>query len=142
MVLLMVSKKEAKDSIAPFDLKRIPWKLIFSILAVLGVGGGGYGLFITSDQADELIDMKAAELERKVENTYVKIDPTFNEVKETLNQVQITQYSQISREEARRITEDIQDRKVRESAYDRLFGMSMRRLKAKKEPCLNIDCTN
>lgn len=138
----MNDENESKNSIMPFDVKKIPWKLIFSLLAVLGVGGGSYNIFITSDQADEKIEMKTTELKKEVESTYVRIDPTFNEVKDTINQVQLTQYSQISRDEARRITEPIEDRKVREAAYDRLVGMSMRRLKDRKEPCLNIDCTN
>ena len=133
---------ENRNSIFPFDVKKIPWKLIFSLLAVVGVGGGGSYVFMTGDQVEECVDRKAVEIEKHVESTYVKIDPTFNEVKNTINQVQTVQHAQISRDEARRITAPIDDREIREASYDRLVGMSMRRMKMKKEPCLNIDCSN
>jgi len=133
---------DKNESIIPDAMKRIPWKMIISILVAAGVLGGGGSMFITSDAVDEKIETKSVGIKKHVESTYVKIDPTFNEVKETINQVQVTQHAQISRQEARRITKSIDDREIREISYDRLVSMSMRRLKAKKEPCLNLDCSN
>lgn len=140
---------ETRDSIVPFDVKRIPWKLIFSLLAVLGIGGGGSYVFVTENQVDEKLDTQKTEITKSIDDfkslendRHVKIDETFKEVKETVNDIQTVQHSQVARDEARRITESIKDRRERETSYDRLIGMNMRRLKEKKDPCFNVDCTN
>lgn len=129
------------DSIIPL-LKKIPWKLVFSILAAVGVIGTGGSMFLTADQAKAEIQIAVKPIKEKIAENKKSSDKTFTEIKGALKQVQTVQHAQVSRGEARRITKDIDSRDERERAYDRLVGMSMRRLKNKKEPCLNLDCSN
>lgn len=122
-------------------------KTIALVLAVLvgsgGVTSGGIAVFdFATNKALE--DSIKKETER-----HVKIDETFKEQKECITElkqdvmgIKTTQMRQISRNEARRLTEDIKDREKRENDYDRLFIRNLQRLEKGQDPCSNLDCSN
>jgi hypothetical protein len=64
------------------------------------------------------------------------------EVKIDVDAIQKVQHQQFASDEARRVTEDISNRKRREKEYDRLYRWNLSRLAEGREPCANVDCSN
>jgi hypothetical protein len=130
------------------------WKMVLGVILTLLVGGGGYGTFqfVTQDQLDKAI----ADQTEKHEIRHVKIDEKFdktqkaitinstviNKAVSTIEAVQRVQHRAVARGEARRLTEDIGDRRKREEKYDALLDLNMARLKRGVDPCANLNCSN
>jgi len=61
-------------------------------------------------------------------------------VKKTVGEIQSVQHKAFARDEAKRVTSSIRDRRKREKLYDWLVDRNLRRLKRGKDPCANADC--
>jgi hypothetical protein len=112
---------------------------------MLGLGYGGTAVAQFATRADvsaeigtyEKMDTgRHAELRNNVDGNTVSIGKITGVVEE----VQETQHRDIARSEARRITSDVRDRAQRETLYDTLLGINLKRLKRGQDPCSNVDC--
>lgn len=148
----------AKDSISPavvLDRKgiQVPWKFILFGLTVLAGGGiGSWGLqtFLgTSASASELqvVSTKNDAEHSEIKGTLVvqqKITTENTEaikaVTTTVGKIESAQTRDIARAEARRLTDDIANRKIAEREYDRLFELNLRRLGRGLDPCGTLAC--
>ncbi len=132
-----------------FFTVKIPWKLITAIVAALLGGGGTYWAldFYTRAEVDQRISQsqqalkdhshkRANELEAKVDKNTHKID----KVEHTVQRIETVQIKDISRAEARRVTQQIRSRAHREAAYDRLVDRNFKRLKRGADPCSSLAC--
>ena len=144
---------EQEVGISAGDLKiQIPWKMIITIAAVLLGGGTVAGVTTTlgggeessglnvfrSEQtaAHKLIDASLESASKRAE----KQDEKIAGVAKVVGQVQITQQRDVARNEARRVTADISNRKEREAAYDRLYELNLKRLQRDADPCGTLSC--
>jgi hypothetical protein len=147
-----------KDSTSPavvLDRKgvQIPWKFIFFALAVLGGGGiGSWGLqtFLgTSASASELqmVSSRNDSEHSEIKGTLVVQQKVTAEnttaikgVTETVQKIESAQTRDIARAEARRLTDDIPNRKVAEREYERLFERNLQRMARGLDPCGSLAC--
>lgn len=147
-----------KDSTSPavvLDRKgvQIPWKFIvfaFAILAGGGVGSWGLQTFLgTSASASELQmvstknDSEHSEIKSTLETQQVATEfnaAAIKGVTETVRKIESAQTRDIARTEARRLTDDIQNRKIAEREYDRLFEQNLRRMSRGLDPCGSLAC--
>lgn len=121
-------------------------RLAIAILMVLGVPTGYAGFqFVTQAdlQASEArqngkVQEVKAEVKKDIAGIHVKI----GQLDEKVDGVQDFQVKQDARQEARRITERIQNRTTREREYDRLRELNQKRIKDGKDPCTTLTCSN
>ena len=130
----------------------INWKyLLIAVLVVFGGGGSWIGISLaTVSQVDEKISYQAEKQKSCDKDQNLKIKKNNDEIKEVkkisgivrikINAVQEVQQKQIARDESRRLTEKIANRRKREREYDRLYDMNMKRLKNGSDPCTSINC--
>ncbi len=129
------------------------WKTILMILAVLVTGGGSLTAFrfVTEKEVDKKIETHSTETNKTTEQlrtiieqnteSNVRQDQMIGEVTFKLNAFQSVQHKTFARDEARRLTDEIDGRRDRERTYDRLVDVNEARLKVGKDPCRNISCT-
>lgn len=147
-----------KDSTAPavtLDRKgiQIPWKFILFGLTVLAGGGiGSWGLqtFLgTSASASELqvVSTKNDAEHSEIKGTLVVQQQITTEnttaikgVTATVEKIESAQTRDIARAEARRLTDDIPNRKVAEREYERLFERNLQRMARGLDPCGTLAC--
>jgi len=149
----MPETEERKSKPSPFTVngREIPLRWIITILAFLGLGGGGTSLFMSEKNVDTRIEEKAKPIKKKIreykeedDSRHIKIDHTFKRIEGKIDRVQNVQYKQFARSEAVRVTDKakIKFQADREAAQFRLYDMNLNRLQSGREPCQNIDCTN
>ena len=150
---------EKTNSIAPVEIKKggisfnIRWKFIFSCVGLI-LGGGtvaglattvGVGSTVASDfdtfkssqgYAHEKIDKTLSSQDKRAETQDAKIE----DINKVVTSVQTTQQRDVSRTEARRLTEKIKDRDEREATYDRLYELNLKRLQRGADPCGTVSC--
>ncbi len=147
-----------KDSTAPavvLDRKgiQVPWKFILLGLTVLAGGGiGSWGLqtFLgTSASASELqvVSTKNDAEHSEIKGTLVVQQQITTEnttaikgVTATVEKIESAQTRDIARAEARRLTDDIPNRKVAEREYERLFERNLQRMARGLDPCGTLAC--
>jgi len=153
------SKRPSNAPIITFGSKGVElnWRTILIILAVLGVGsaGGnsllnnGLGLGGTADLSESLETHVEAQketneiFEKSIGANSSTIETTQKNLKKigkSIQDLQVVQFKTDARNEARRITKEIPNRKAREVKYDTIYDLNMRRLKNGEEPCLTIRC--
>jgi hypothetical protein len=120
-----------------------------ALLVAVLLGGGGITYYDFATKADVAVavsdaskvtksysDEKFETINQVVTDQETKIDNIENKV----DHIQHVQHRQVARQEARRITEKIQDRHERERNYDRLLDINIRRLRENKDPCATLHC--
>jgi len=117
-----------------------------ALLVVLG-GTGGYAGFQFITEADlvkseQKQEARVAAVEKNVEKEVGGLNTKIEKLDEKVVDVRNFQISQDARQEARRITEDIRSRTIRESEYDRLRELNEKRAMEGKDPCTTRSCTN
>ena len=127
------------------------WKSLGVLLTLL-LGGGGSWLawdVANEDEVDNRIvkhatDERSYEDERyqRHDRIIVNNSKAINGLVDTVGEIQSVQHKQVAREEARRVTSEINDRERRELEYDRLADQNMRRLRAGRDPCSTVTCEN
>ena len=127
----------------------IPPRLaIVAVALLLGSGVGGLGLSnILNGGADAKTESKEPSGTFNVRFERLETGQAVNTQKiekldEQVGQIQAVQHSDISRTEARRMTEKISDRKKREKEYDRLVERNLKRLKKGQDPCQDLECVD
>jgi hypothetical protein len=132
---------------------KIRWKLIATVIGLLAGGGTIAGLStrvgMTDGAAAEVEAFKGEQaaahltisesLEKQVAHAAVQ-DARIQDVTEVVRSVQVTQQRDVSRTEARRLTETIGNRKERERTYDRLYELNLKRLGRGADPCGTVSC--
>ena len=123
------------------------WKAcVGAILVIMCSSGGfvGFQFITSSDLANALV-----ESEQRQENKLIPVRTEVTDIKSKisnintkLGDVQTFQYQQDARQEARRITEDIKDRRLRENEYDRIRILNERRIEQGKDSCSTLECIN
>ena len=130
------------------------WKVLGGIIATIFLGSGsfvGYQ-FVTTSQLNGAIKASAEAQDAKIDDVKAEvakntasvtiITAKIGKLDEKVDDVQDYQISQDARQEARRVTEDLASRELREREYDRIRELNETRLKAGKEPCSTRDCSN
>lgn len=129
------------------------WKTLIMILAIIGGGSGGLTAFqfVTEKDVDERIDKHTEKNEETTQQLQTLIeqnsqanarqDQVLGEVTFRLDAFQTVQNKSFARDEARRLTDEIQDRKDRERTYDRLVDINETRLSKGKDPCRDVRCS-
>jgi len=127
------------------------WKnLIIALIIVFGGGGGLAALdFMTQEEVEECVDGKLVNERLREDTRHRQIDAVVQQqgsdlvvIKTKVDDIQTVQRKQIARQEARRLTSAIRDRREREAAYDRLLDLNLRRLHSGQDPCRTIACEN
>ena len=125
----------------------IPPRLaIVAVALLLGSGVGGLGLSnILNGGADAKTESKEPSGTFNVRFERLETGQAVNTQKiekldQQVGQIQTVQHSDIARTEARRLTDQIPNRRRREEAYDRLVELNIRRLKRGQDPCQNLGC--
>jgi uncharacterized coiled-coil protein SlyX len=150
---------EKTNSIAPVEIKKsgisfnIRWKFIASVIGVILGGGTVAGLATTvgigSSVASDFDTFKSAQgyEHDKIDKTLAgqdkraaSQDAKIEDINKVVTSVQTTQQRDVSRTEARRLTEKIKDRDERESTYDRLYELNLKRLQRGADPCGDVSC--
>jgi hypothetical protein len=150
-------KRESK-SLVPAEIVNtkitLSLKTLLIILGVVaGVGGGSFGVVRIATMGD----VQAAE--KRVENKIIKekkerkvYEAAFDarldvqkaattDLKNTVSEVQEVQHWQVADQAAERVSKKA-PKPRREGIRMDLFKENIRRLKDKKAPCSNLDCTN
>lgn len=150
---------EKTNSIAPVEIKKtgiifnIRWRFIASVIGVILGGGTVAGLATTvgvgSSVASEFDTFKNSQgyVHEHIEKALKEQDKRATEqdtkildVAKVVSSVQTTQQRDVARNEARRLTEKIKEREERESTYDRLYELNLKRLQRGADPCGTISC--
>lgn len=130
----------------------IHWKyLLIAVVVIFGGGGSWIGISLaTTSQVEEKIQFQAEkqkacdkDQDQKIELNSKGIEEVrviSGQVKFKLNAVQEVQHRQIARDEARRITGTIVNRRRRETEYDRVYNLNMKRLERGADPCSSLSC--
>lgn len=126
----------------------INWKSIMLIVMIVFGGGGIAALdLVSKDGVQQKIDKSLMYFRSQEDARHIKLDMTISqqgrdldEIKKVVGEVQTVQHRQIAREEARRITCDIKNRRERERRYDTLLDLNLRRLSSGLEPCRTLTC--
>lgn len=123
------------------------WKALAGcvLMVLLGSGGVvGFQFITASDLSKALIDSEQRQDNKllPVKEEVFHIKERINGIDKKIDDVQSFQYLQDARQEARRITTEIQDRRQREDEYDRIRLLNEKRLKQGKEPCYTLECIN
>lgn len=125
------------------------WKSITIIIAILIGGGSGYTGFLLNpgDNVRNMITASAQEIKIFENKRHEKLDEKFIEYSENLDtltkavtELKTMQQIRWAREEARRLTASLINRRIRESAYDRLVDLNLRNIQSNKMPCSNLAC--
>jgi hypothetical protein len=132
---------------------KVPWKLIVLILTVI-VGGGGAATIATTLGVGSTASADLTAFETVQEAAHIGIDKALvvvgekaaaqdakiETVTKVVQSVQTIQQRDVSRNEARRLTENITSRAVREREYDRLYELNLNRLQRGSDPCGTVQC--
>lgn len=123
------------------------WKAMVGAIVVVLFGSGSFVGFQFVTSAD--LNKAVVESEQLQESKLTPIRAEVAEIKnkvgdinDKLDGVQDFQYQQDARQEARRITDDIKDRRMRESEYDRIRILNEKRIKQGRDSCSTLDCIN
>ena len=136
-------------STAPGIEIKLPLKIISMIVAALVGGGGTFWAidYYSRAEVDQRIKQSQQTLmdhghqsSKKLKEKIQKNTEKITNVGSTVARIESVQIKDISRSEARRITEKIKSRQARESAYDRLVDRNYKRLKKGQDPCSTVDC--
>ena len=131
---------------------KINWKVLILVITVLFGGGGTYAgvQLVTKDRLDhaiinhdQIIESRNARQDKAIkQNAAAIVDngKVIGTVRVSIDAIQEVQHKQIAREEARRVTQKINNRQKREEAFDRVYDANMKRLKKGDDPCFNIRC--
>ncbi len=126
-------------------------KNIAIFLSVLLFGGGGvaaWDVASTEDVRNGIMQhtiqerMEADTRYERINGVVAKQGRDIGKIKTKVDDIQNVQQRQIARQEARRLTAGIKDRKEREQTYDRLLERNLRRLEAGRDPCSTLVCDN
>lgn len=133
----------------------VSWKTVFAMLvALLGGGSGGLAMFELGTESK--VDQKLQQI-KDVESTRhqsvsEKLDEhalileshnkSIDKIDQGVDEIKLVQHKAVSRDEARRLTVDLEPRVIRERNYDRLVDINLRRLRAGRDPCSNLECSN
>jgi len=131
---------------------KLHWRLIVCVLGVLGLGGSAVGIssqFGGAASSDELgaFRIEQTDAHRVIDRTLkeagalaVEQDVKIERVSKAIDSVLSQQQRDISRTEARRLTEKIGSRREREETYERLYELNLRRLARGADPCGTLGC--
>jgi len=143
------------SSTLTFDHKgiRLSWKLLLVVAAMIAGGGAGsYGLqafFGASASADEIKGLESRNdgehgvmrggIEQCQETT-AENSTAIKAVTTTVGKIESTQVRDIARKEARRLTDELRNRRQADVEYDRLFEQNLRRMSRGLDPCGSLAC--
>ena len=132
---------------------RIHWRMIVCILGVIVGGGSVAGITTTlgtsTASSDELGVFRTEQVDahRVIDRALVEAgelaaaqDTKIEQVSRDIQSVQTIQQRDISRTEARRLTEKIGSRREREEQFDRLYELNLKRLGRNADPCGTLSC--
>lgn len=151
-----MAKWESKSIVPELGATKITLSLrtLLIIAGVLaGTGGGAFGfvrLATTSDveAAEKRVEEKVHKEKRTREASFVTFDARLvvqeeatEDLSDTVQEVQEVQHWQVADQAAERVSKKA-PRNRKEEVRMRLFKENITRLKAKKTPCANLDCTN
>ncbi|MEN6368598.1 MAG: hypothetical protein ABFD77_02745 [Thermotogota bacterium] len=145
------------QSAAPVMLDRkgihIGWKILLTVLGVIAGGGagsyamqlllGGVASSATLDEVSTQNDSDHKEIRGTLaEQQKVTAENTtaIRGVTATVEKIESAQTRDIARAEARRLTDDIPNRKVAEREYERLFERNLQRMARGLDPCGTLAC--
>lgn len=145
---------DAPVELAPGGIKvRIRWKVIAGVIGFLFAGGSlaGVGAMfnVGTSVAGDFDSFKATQASAHThidsalvaQDTHAKDqDVKIETISKTISSVQTIQQRDVSRTEARRLTEKIGNRKDREDTFVRLYELNLRRLGRGEDPCANVNC--
>lgn len=125
------------------------WRNIIITAIVLLGGSGGLAAFDLVGKGDvkECIEDALTTERMKADLRFGQIDTVIQkqrvelaEINSNVKDIRMMLGRDVARQEARRLTESIKNRRERENAYDRLLDRNLRRLESGKDPCLTIAC--
>jgi len=128
-------------------------RAIFIVLGALGVTGGTFGAVRLAtvgdvEAAEKRVEKKVHKEKKAREAGFVTFDARLvvqeeatNDLKDTVQEVQEVQHWQVADQAAERTSQEAPKHK-RKDAYKRLFKRNLNRLKSKRPPCANLECTN
>jgi hypothetical protein len=128
-------------------------KAMLWVLGSLLAGGGVFGavrLATTADvaAAEKRVEKKVnkqkgehATVHFKLDTQVQKVEAVQTQLKQTVSEVQEVQHWQVADQAAERVSKKAPTHK-REEVRMGLFKENISRLKNKKTPCANLDCTN
>lgn len=151
---MVKTNSDAPIEVVPGGFKfKIRWGFIASALGIVLGGGTLAGLATTvgvgSSVADDFSDFKNQQIvsHEQIEKAFTKQDDRatkqddkIEDINKVVTSVQTIQQRDIARNEARRITESIKDRREREEAYDRIYELNLKRLQRGMDPCATVNC--
>jgi hypothetical protein len=131
----------------------VVWKTVIIVAGVIVTSSGGlfawnFGL-VSEDRLERRLDDTVNQLRDSEELRYRQLkkmidlhDTSIDQISSRITDIQTVQHKQYARDEARRLTETIKQRRQREATYDRLVELNLRRLASGREPCGNVECSN
>jgi len=141
------------DSMSPFS-RSVQW-VSTTMKNLLFIGGcllAGFTFLLGFKYYDkEDVDQKIAQSRqsiidrgskrfKRLKDDVAQNSKAIQGVKKTVGEIQSVQHKTFARDEAKRLTADIRERRRREKTYDWLVDRNLRRLRAGKDPCSTVNC--
>jgi hypothetical protein len=135
------------------------WRFVLMLAAAMAGGGGLFGWKVVPAVNGEETAIERhekgpvhAEITKSMDDTSKTLDSVEKKLKvqgqdiknneKKIDKVQDTLHNNTARQEARRVTADIQSRSRQINEYDRIVRINFTRLKSGREPCANVACEN